>query len=132
MRIDIRGYYLTIPDELRKHTERRLHFALSRFGARILNVAVQLADVNGSRGGIDKQCRITVALLGSGHVRTEVLDSAFSAAIDRAADRIQRKVVRELERQQEFSLMRSVPVRLPATAVFRRQSRLTGGSGIPQ
>jgi ribosomal subunit interface protein len=124
MKIDIRGYRIAIPDELQMHTERRLHFALNRFGGRILNVTVQLAEVNNSRGGIDKQCRMTVAILGSGHIRAEVLDSDFASAIDRAADHLQRTVTRELERQQGFSFLRPIPVRLPAAAVFQRQSRL--------
>lgn len=129
MKIDIRGHHVTIPDELRAQAERRLQFALSRFGHRILHVTVQLTDVNGPRRGIDKQCRVTVALLGSGQVRAEVLDSDFSRAIDRAADRIQRVVTRELERHQGFSFRRSVPLRLAATAVFRRQSRMSNEKG---
>jgi ribosome-associated translation inhibitor RaiA len=66
---------------------------------------------------------MTVALLGAGSVRAEVLDSDFLRAIDRATDRIQRTVARELERQQESSFLRPVPIRLPAATVFQRQSR---------
>ena len=123
MRTDIRGYHLTIADALRTHIERRLHFALSRFGARILHVTVQLADVNGPRGGIDKQCRIVVALVGAGHVHVEVLDSEWLSAIDRAADRIQRSVAREFERQYDVALPQVRPARIPAATFFRRQSR---------
>ncbi len=82
MRTDIRGYQLTISDALRTHIERRLHFALSRFGARILHVAVRLEDINGPRGGVDKRCRIVVALAGAGHVQVEVLDSECTNAVD--------------------------------------------------
>ena len=47
----------TLPD----HIERRLRFALDRFGDRIARVFVFLHDRNGPRGGIDKICRVLVA-----------------------------------------------------------------------
>ncbi len=124
MRTDIRGYHLTISDALRTHIERRLHFALSRFGARILHVTVQLEDVNGPRGGVDKQCRIVVALAGAGHLRVEVLDSEYMSAVDRAADRIQRVVAREFEQQRDFAFPHCHPARIPAATFFRRHSRI--------
>ena len=123
MRTDIRGYHLTISDALRTHIERRLHFALSRFGARILHVTVRLEDVNGPLGGIDKQCRMVVALSGAGHVQAEVLDSECVSAVDRAADRIQRVVAREIERQHDFTVPHLRPTRIPAATFFHRHSR---------
>lgn len=123
MRTDIRGYHLTISDALRTHIERRLHFALSRFGSRILHVAVRLEDINGSRGGVDKQCRIVVALAGAGHVEVEVLDSECTNAVDRAADRIQGVVARELDRHHGGVGPYVRSARIPASMLFRRQRR---------
>jgi hypothetical protein len=42
------------PDFLPDHIERRLRFALARFGSRVERVIVFLHDRNGPRGGIDK------------------------------------------------------------------------------
>ena len=123
MRTDIRGYHLPISDALRIHIERPLHFALSRFGARILHVAVRLEDVNGPRGGVDKLCRIVVALSGAGHVQVEVLDSESIRAVDRAADRIQGVVGREIDRQHNRTAFSGRSERIPAAMFFRRYSR---------
>lgn len=123
MRTDIHGYHLTISDALRTHIERRLHFALSRFGARILRVAVRLEDINGPRGGVDKLCRIGVTLLGAGHVHVEVLDSESLSAVDRAADRIQGAVARAIDRQHNRITSHGRSTRIPAAMVFRRHSR---------
>ncbi len=123
MRTDIRGYHLTISEALRTHIERRLHFALSRFGARILHVAVRLEDMNGPRGGVDKRCRIVVALAGAGHVQVEVLDSECTNAVDRAADRMQGVVARELDRQYGGSDSHARSTRIPGSMLFRRHSR---------
>ena len=51
--------------------ERRLDFALGRFGGRISQVTVGLEDLNGPRGGADKRCRLAVRLVPSGKVTIE-------------------------------------------------------------
>ena len=98
MKIDIRGHRMELTDALRAHIERRLRFALGRFGARITAVTVTVEDLNGPRGGVDKQCRITVALASAGHLRVEVSDTEVTPAVDQAAARIGRTVAREFER----------------------------------
>ena len=105
--------------------ERRLRLALGRFGSRILQVTVCLADLNGPRGNTDKQCRIAVALPSCGHIRTEVLNTDLYFAIDCAADRIGRAVVCDLERQHEHSLRMLVVSRIPAAVLFRRQGHIS-------
>jgi putative sigma-54 modulation protein len=82
---------------VRERIERRLSFALSRCGQQVVRVSVHLADVNGPRGGVDKQCRVTVELAGLGRVMIEDLDVSLNAAIDRAADRVGRAVRRRLQ-----------------------------------
>ena len=62
---------------------------------------MQLGDLNGPRGGLDKQCRVTVTLSPSGRVMVEATDANLHSAIDRAADRLERSVTRELERRRK-------------------------------
>ncbi len=102
MQLQVRGRNIELTEALRAHVERRLQFALSRFGQRIGRVLVRLADVNGPRGGDDKSCHVDVNLFPSGKVLVEDLDADLYAAIDRAAERVGRSVVRELEREREF------------------------------
>lgn len=98
MNFSIRGRHIELTAALLAHVERRLRFALSRFGQKIRQVAVQLLDLNGPRGGVDKQCRVTVTLSPSGKVMVGATDADLPTAIDRAADRLERSVIRALER----------------------------------
>jgi ribosomal subunit interface protein len=86
--------------ELREHVERRLGFALGRFGGRVGRVTVSLEDLNGPRGGLDQHCRIEVGLVPSGKVMAEATGVEVIAAVNRAAERIARRVRNDLERRR--------------------------------
>jgi ribosomal subunit interface protein len=105
LRIHVRSRGLELPDALRTHAERRLLFALGRFGRRVQSVMLRIDDVNGPRGGADKRCQIVARLSPWGDVRVEELDGDLYAAIDRAADRLARAVAREMERRREMRLL---------------------------
>ena len=98
MPLETRGQNLRVSEALRTYVERRIQFALARFGARIERVTVRLTDVNGPRGGVDKQCRIAVLLAGSNRVLVEDEDADLNVAIDRASDRAGPSAARQLER----------------------------------
>jgi len=87
---------------LREYVERRLDFALSRFGSRVTKAAVHLTDTNGPKGGIDKSCQIVVRLRGVGDIVAEVVDAEWPVTIDRAAARIGHNAGRSLERRRRF------------------------------
>jgi putative sigma-54 modulation protein len=97
-----RGFSLT--PGLRAHAERRLEFALDRYGDRIARVRVVVSDVNGSKGGEDKRCRVEVRLRGGGRVHATVLDADAYAAVGAAAHRAARGVARALHRERETTL----------------------------
>src|SRR6185312_9401027 len=100
MQLEIRGVKYELDDELKGHIERRLRLALGRFAARIQRLTVRLTDVNGPRKGIDKRCRIAVALVPRGVVMIEGWgDDPFALVAD-AAKRAGRAVRRELERRR--------------------------------
>ncbi len=90
------GFALT--PALRRHLERRLAFALGRFGHEVSQVWARIADTNGPRGGIDKLVAVRVK---GRHLQTILVsdtDANLYAAIDRAADRVGRAIARALER----------------------------------
>ena len=107
MRIHVRSRGFELTDALRTHAERRLLFALGRFGRRVQSVMLRIDDVNGPRGGADQRCQIVARLAPWGDVRVEEeeLDGDLYGAIDRAADRLERAVVREIERRREMRLL---------------------------
>jgi len=86
--------------------ERRLRFALTRFGGRVGRVKVRISDVNGPRGGIDKCCRICAEIVPFDTVVLEEVDAELHAAIDRAADRLGGSFARRLKRARELRVGR--------------------------
>ncbi len=108
MQINIQSRSFSLTDALREHIKRRLGFALSTRDEHIQRVMVRLSDINGPRGGNDKQCHIQVRLSHLPDVIIEDTEADMYAAIDRAADRAGRTVGRRLSRQRDQ--MRTLPV----------------------
>ncbi|GAB4550515.1 MAG: hypothetical protein Tsb007_02040 [Rhizobacter sp.] len=98
MIVDIHAQGFTVTPALAEHVRRRLGFVLARHSAHIQRVAVRVGDENGPRGGVDKFCRIQVNLLNMPFAMVEDVGADLYAAIDRAADRVGRVVVRHLDR----------------------------------
>ena len=86
IQVNKRGVELT-PDE-EDLIRKRVSFALDRFAPKISVIAVRLTDLNGPRGGTDKQCQITAELREGGHVRASDCDSNTAGAVRRACRRI--------------------------------------------
>lgn len=90
-------YPATLPD----HIDRRLRFALARFGDRVDRVIVFLQDNNGPKGGVDKVCRILAKVQGCGAIMATVADSEWTAAVDRASTRIGHTLSRQIGRLRD-------------------------------
>ncbi len=58
MQLKIVARNIDLSPSLRALVERRLRFALGRFGTRLKHVVVCLRDLNGPRGGLGDQYRI--------------------------------------------------------------------------
>ena len=103
MHISIQANGFALTDALRAHVERRMASALGWTGARLRKLAVSLSDINGPRGGRDKRCKVQVRLAGGADVVIEDTETDLYAAIDRAANRVDRAVLRRMERQRAFA-----------------------------
>lgn len=109
MRLEFVGRrHVELTAALRTYVERRLRFALGRFGGRIARVTVRFWDVNGHRGGVDKRCRLDVTVRPLGKVVVEDTAAQFHAAVDRAAERAARAIRRAVEQEREW---REGPIR---------------------
>ena len=104
MKIDFRVRGLEDPSALREQVERRLQFALGRFGHEVARVTVRLCDENGPRGGVDKRCHLTVRGPRLATVVIDERNSVAEAAVDLAAGRASRAVARLLDRRREARL----------------------------
>jgi putative sigma-54 modulation protein len=103
MRVTIQTNGFEMTSALRAYTEHRLAIALGWAREHTHKLAVSLSDINGPRGGIDQRCKIQVHL-GSGRaVVIDNVDADLYVAIDRAVDRADRAVVRQVERARHFA-----------------------------
>jgi len=102
VRILIRNRNVELVDGGRERIERSLRYALGRFGQRVRRVTLGLADLNGPRGGVDKRCRVSVALEPRGGVFIEEDSADVFAAVDGAVERLARSVERKLGRDREL------------------------------
>ncbi|MBI4871053.1 MAG: ribosome-associated translation inhibitor RaiA [Candidatus Riflebacteria bacterium] len=98
MRVEVHGKNFDISEALRVHVTKRLEYALNRFDTRIKVVRVRLEDINGPRGGVDKQCRIEVTGVRNLTSIVEQNDHDLYLAIDKAADRIGQTVARAVDK----------------------------------
>ena len=100
MQIEIHAHGFTTTEALHEHVTRRLRHAFGCCADRISRIMVRLSDINGPRGGVDKRCQIQVRLATLADVVIEDTEADLYVAIDRAAERAVRTVVRHLARQR--------------------------------
>ncbi len=81
-------------DAIRNYVERRLRFALSRFGQRVGHITVRIRP----DGPFGKNCRVRAEVVPFGEVVVEQSGSDLFSAVDRAAGKIGRQFGRELDR----------------------------------
>lgn len=96
MRVMIRTFG-PVPAEMVELARERIGFAVGRFSRQVRWLSVRLRDVNGPRGGVDKQCVVAARLAASPRtVMIQDIDAEFAPVIARAADRAGRAVARAI------------------------------------
>lgn len=80
--------------DLRDLTDRRVRFVLRRLGWLVPRAEVQMSDVNGPRGGIDKRCQVELRTDGAGSVVVASVASDWRTALDNALARAARLLLR--------------------------------------
>ncbi len=104
MKIDIRYVNVSASDALDQFTRRRLTRALRPSGGRVDSVDVRIVDVNGPRGGVDKECTVMAELAG---VKNKIVVTSQNAdayaAVQEACARLAESVSRAVTRQREFA-----------------------------
>jgi len=102
MKIVVRFLGLPPSDVLREHCERQALFHLSRFGHDLSSVDIRIRDVNGPKGGADKQCQVFATGPRLGYSTLQVLSEDAYQAADAAISRLARTVARGLERARDW------------------------------
>lgn len=76
---------------------------LGKFAPAVERVSVRIEDVNGPRGGVDRECRVKVVLSGLPSVVVVERDASVAAAIDVALGAAERAVRRAVQRRRARS-----------------------------
>ncbi|HUZ45895.1 MAG TPA: HPF/RaiA family ribosome-associated protein [Terriglobia bacterium] len=120
LELHVRGTHFA--ETLRRYAERRFRFALRRFTHHVKRLRIDVEDVNGPRGGVDKQCRILADVAPSGKLVLREKDAHLYAAMDRAADRLKHSVCRDIQRRhaRETGKAHAGSIRRPAALKLPR------------
>ena len=94
MQMDITAEDLSLTDSLRAYIERRIGMAVGRCARHVRTVRVRCSDINGPRGGADKQCKIHATLAPRVELVITDSDSDLYATVNRAASRLKHAVSR--------------------------------------
>jgi hypothetical protein len=86
---------------LRELTVRRVRFVMRRLTWLVPRAKVQLSDVNGPRGGVDKRCQIELKTESAGTVVITSVARDWRSALDGALARASRVIVRSWQRGRE-------------------------------
>lgn len=82
----------TLSEVLRAKVVRRVLLSLSRFGPRVRNVTVRLAEPVNALGGVDQRCRMRARLQDRDDVRSEAINGGIETAVARAAAQLAKRV----------------------------------------
>ncbi|MEN9903551.1 MAG: hypothetical protein RLZZ555_116 [Pseudomonadota bacterium] len=82
------------PRDWRLLVERRVRLALQRLQGQVQLARISLRDINGPKGGVDKQCQVLLTTAGHGQVvivsRAEHAQGALNQALQRASHALAR------------------------------------------
>lgn len=99
---------------LRDLARRRVRFVMRRLAWLVPSAKVQLSDVNGPRGGVDKRCQVALQPLGMPPIVITSVAADWRLALDQALKRAARALLRQWHRHQ------AVPRGEPLALSFER------------
>jgi len=99
MRLLIQTQGLLLSRQDRDEIRTRIHNAFARFGHKTLGASLHLQDINGPRGGQDKNCHLVVELEDTTAVITD-RGSDLKSVVNRAVHRAVQTLRRQLQHQQ--------------------------------
>lgn len=100
MQIQIQASHFDEQGDWRASIEERVNFVLRRLRHQISQARISLSDINGPRGGVDKQCQLTLKKTGAGAVVITTNARTYANALDAALSRASQAIVRSLQRKR--------------------------------
>jgi hypothetical protein len=88
---------------LRELAQRRVRFVMRRRAWLVTRATVELSDVNGPRGGVDKRCQVALQPLGMERVVITAVAPDWRTALDNALARAARLLLRRWHRTHQHT-----------------------------
>jgi ribosomal subunit interface protein len=103
MKVLMRGVHLSLTDGLKAYVQEHLVDHIERLcdDQEASEIDISLVDINGPKGGVDKECRVTVRLPGLSAMHVTETAETLHQAIDAARDRMETALKRTLERRRD-------------------------------
>lgn len=89
-----------VPQDVQHYMHEKLAVKLHKVERFVIHVRAYLRDLNGSKGGIDKQCRLEAQLAGLETVTVLENGGDVRAVIDVTIDRFAEAVLKHVERMR--------------------------------
>ncbi|MDD2885093.1 MAG: HPF/RaiA family ribosome-associated protein [Dechloromonas sp.] len=106
MQIQIQAAHFDDQGTSRQSIEQRVRFALRRLQHQISQARIRLTDINGPRGGVDKECQLTLKQAGPGSVVIKTQGQTYANALDAALQRASQALLRSLQRRRNHPRQR--------------------------
>jgi len=107
MKIRFNNKQKELGDKALSRATAKIENAFSKFDSQVISVEVAARDINGTRGGVDKECRLLVRLRKMDDVFVTVREESIFKAIDSAISRAERSVKRKMRRRNVSGTGRS-------------------------
>jgi len=122
MRVFIQTQGVDLSKREQQHIQQRLHQALSRFGEKAIGATLYLRDINGPRGGADKDCHLVIDMP---HSTTVVRDRGdkIGSLVNRAMQKAVQTIRKQLDRVRQRSSRAPHVGKGVTTARHRRMAR---------
>lgn len=109
MKLNIQSRPFELTAALDAYIRSKLNSALSRVAPPQTEITVALSDINGPRGGEDKQCKMLFAVPGVGLFVIKDTKADLYHAIDSSAHRARHAVSRAMTRRRKRENSRNKP-----------------------
>jgi ribosomal subunit interface protein len=110
--VEIRSREITPTSAMREFVNRRAASMLGRYRQELRTATLHVRDINGPRGGNDKQCVLAIAGMHAGSFVVEATEASFYTAVDqvmkRAGQALRRKIGRRRRTARVASTRRRV------------------------
>jgi ribosome-associated translation inhibitor RaiA len=102
MNIHVQSRNVPIDDALRAMLTAQLNTAIGRRSRHVAGVVVSFTDINGERGGADKQCRVVISMPRHEPVVVTKTGEDLRALIDQVVASVTRAMRRRIERRRRL------------------------------